>query len=113
MASRSSDPVTGSATDLRISNGQARSHPEEVAAAVRAAAMGDREAWNRLVDWFAPTVWAVARCHPLNAADAADVSHITWLRLVENLGRIEQPEHVGAWLATTAKRESQRMLRLP
>jgi RNA polymerase sigma factor (sigma-70 family) len=34
------------------------------------------------------------------------------MRLVENLTRIEQPERVGAWLATTARRESLRVLRL-
>jgi RNA polymerase sigma factor (sigma-70 family) len=83
-----------------------------VATLVGAAANGDRNAWNALVDRFAPTVWAVARGHRLNAADAADVSQTTWLRLVENLHRIEQPERVGAWLATTARRESWRCLRM-
>jgi RNA polymerase sigma factor (sigma-70 family) len=82
------------------------------AALVEAAAAGSRDAWNELVTRFAPTVWAVARGHRLNAADAADVSQTTWMRLVENLTRIEQPERVGAWLATTARRESLRVLRL-
>ena len=34
-----------------------------------------------------------------------------WLRLVENLGRLQDPERVGAWLATTARRECLRTLR--
>ena len=84
----------------------------EVARLVEAASAGDSGAWNKLVDRFSPIVWAIARGHHLNAADAADVSQTTWLRLVENLDRIEQPERVGAWLATTARRESQRVLRL-
>lgn len=79
---------------------------------VRRAAAGDHSAWDRLVDRFASTVWAVARAHRLSAADAADVSQTTWLRLLQNLERIEQPERVGAWLATTARRESLRLLRL-
>lgn len=79
---------------------------------VRAAATGDPDAWNGLVDRFASTVWAVARAHRLNAADAADVSQTTWLKLLENLDRIQQPDRVGAWLATTARRESLRLLRL-
>lgn len=79
---------------------------------VRAAADGDKWAWDRLVERFAGTVWAVARGHRLNAADAADVSQTTWLRLVENLDRIQQPDRVGAWLATTARRESLRVLKL-
>ncbi len=48
----------------------------------------------------------------LNAADAADVSQTTWLRFVQHLDRIEQPERVGGWLATTARREALRVLRM-
>ena len=79
---------------------------------VRAAGAGDSRAWDALVQRFASTVWAVARAHRLNASDAADVSQTTWMRLVENLDRIQQPDRVGAWLATTARRESLRLLRL-
>jgi RNA polymerase sigma factor (sigma-70 family) len=79
---------------------------------VRAAGAGDFDAWNELVNRFAGMVWAVARRHRLSAADAADVSQTTWLRLVEQLNRIEHPERVGGWLATTARRESLRVLRL-
>jgi RNA polymerase sigma factor (sigma-70 family) len=83
-----------------------------VASLVRRAANGDQRAWNALVEQFASTVWAIARGYRLGAADAADVSQTTWLRLVEHLDRIEQPERVGAWLATTARRESFRVLRM-
>jgi len=79
---------------------------------VSGAAGGDPAAWDALVDRFAGTVWAVARGHRLSAADAADVSQTTWLRLVEHLDRIEQPDRVGGWLATTARRESLRLLRM-
>ena len=79
---------------------------------VRAAGGGDFGAWNELVNRFAGMVWTVARRHRLSAADAADVSQTTWLRLVEQLNRIEHPERVGGWLATTARRESLRVLRL-
>jgi RNA polymerase sigma factor (sigma-70 family) len=82
-----------------------------VAELVNRAAGGEQQAWNALVDRFAPTVWAIARAHRLNEASAADVSQTTWLRLVEHLDRITQPERVGAWLATTARRESLRVLR--
>jgi RNA polymerase sigma factor (sigma-70 family) len=84
----------------------------EITALVKAASAGDHAAWNALVDRFASTVWAIARAHRLNAADAADVSQTTWLRLLEHLDRIQQPERVGAWLATTARRESLRVLRV-
>jgi RNA polymerase sigma factor (sigma-70 family) len=79
---------------------------------VRDAAAGDQAAWNRLVERFNGLVWAVARAHRLAGADASDVVQTTWLRLVENLDRVQDPERVGAWLATTARRECLRTLRL-
>ena len=84
----------------------------DVALLVEAAAIGDQDAWNALVERFASTVWAIARGYRLNSADAADVFQTTWLRLLEHLDRIEQPERVGAWLGTTARRECLRVLRI-
>jgi RNA polymerase sigma factor (sigma-70 family) len=83
----------------------------EVAELVQAAADGDRDAWDALVDRFNGLVWSVARSHRLSTIDASDVVQTTWLRLVENLSRLQDPERVGAWLATTARRESLRTLR--
>jgi len=54
---------------------------------------------------------ATGRRYRLTAADVAELQQTTWLRLVENLHRIEQPERVGGWLATTARRESLQLLR--
>jgi RNA polymerase sigma factor (sigma-70 family) len=85
---------------------------DEHAALVRRAAAGDSAAWNGLVDRFGGLVWSIARAHRLSDADAADVSQTTWLRLVEHLERIRQPERVGAWIAATARNECLRVLRL-
>src|SRR5947199_10585188 len=79
---------------------------------VRAAAAGDQAAWNELVERYQGLVWATARSFRLSRADAADVAQTTWLRLVENLDRIRDPERLGSWLATTARRESLRHIRL-
>lgn len=84
---------------------------ERIAKLVSSAAAGDQRAWNSLVQQFGGMVWAVARAHRLRDADAADVSQATWLRLLENLGRLKDPARVGAWLATTARRECLRVLR--
>ena len=84
----------------------------DVGALVRAAATGDEQAWSELVDRYGGLVWSVARAHRLPPADAADVVQTTWLRLVEHLDRLQDPAHVGSWLATTARRESLRALRL-
>jgi RNA polymerase sigma factor (sigma-70 family) len=79
---------------------------------VRAAADGDQAAWNGIVDRFQGLVWATARAHRLSQADAADVAQTTWLRVVENLDRIREPEALGGWIATTARRECLRHIRL-
>ena len=70
-----------------------------------AAASGDADAWSTVVERFTGLLSATARAHRLSAADAADVVQTTWLRLVENLDRIQDPERLGGWLATTARRE--------
>lgn len=85
-------------------------HAGDEAALVRAAAGGDRQAWERLVDSYIGLIWAIARNHRLSFGDAADVSQTTWLRLIENIDRIEDPSRIGAWLATTARRECLRVL---
>jgi RNA polymerase sigma factor (sigma-70 family) len=79
---------------------------------IRAANGGDEAAWEAIVDRFAGLVWSTARAHRLAPGDAADVAQTTWLRLVENLDRIKDPERLGAWLATTARRECLRHIRL-
>jgi RNA polymerase sigma factor (sigma-70 family) len=86
--------------------------PEEAADLVVRAREGDQAAWDRLVEGYAGLVWAITRNHRLNQGDAADVSQTTWLRLVENIDRLDDPRRVGAWLATTARRECLRVLRL-
>jgi RNA polymerase sigma factor (sigma-70 family) len=81
-------------------------------ALIRAASDGDNAAWEAIVDRFSGLVWATTRAHRLSPAEAADVTQTTWLRLVENLDRIHDPERLGAWLATTARRECLRHIRL-
>ncbi|MBP2475938.1 RNA polymerase sigma factor (sigma-70 family) [Crossiella equi] len=66
--------------------------------------------WTELVDRYAGLVWAVARSHSLTGHEAADVSQTTWLRLAEHHHRLHRPERVQAWLVTTARRESLRVL---
>lgn len=85
--------------------------PERAADLVGRAAGGDQAAWDQLVDDLTGLLWSVARSHGLEAADAADVVQTAWLRLAENLGRLHEPSRVSAWLVTTARRESLRLLR--
>jgi RNA polymerase sigma factor (sigma-70 family) len=75
------------------------------------AGAGNSAAWDELVSRYSGLVWAVARGFALSMADAADVSQTTWLRLVEHLTKLREPEHLGGWLATTARNECLRLLR--
>jgi RNA polymerase sigma factor (sigma-70 family) len=84
---------------------------DELTPVVRAAAGGDREAWERLVDYFSGLVTSVTRAHRLGHADGADVAQTVWLRLFEHLGDLEQPEAIGAWLTSVARNECLRVLR--
>jgi RNA polymerase sigma factor (sigma-70 family) len=84
----------------------------ELGTLVRAARDGDGESWNALVERYSGLIWAVARSHRLGDADAADVFQTTWLRLVEHLDDIRNPEGLGSWLATTARHECLRVLRV-
>jgi len=79
---------------------------DEITQLVERAAAGDARAWNELVEEFGGLVWSIARAHRLSHEEAADVSQTTWMRLVEQFDRLQKPSRVGAWLATTARRES-------
>lgn len=84
---------------------------ESVTDLVRRAGAGEQQAWNALVVRYENLIWSVARGYRLETADAGDVVQTTWLRLLENLTRIEQPERLAGWLVTTARRECLQLLR--
>lgn len=83
----------------------------DAALLLKAAADGDESAWSELEARFGPRMWAIARACGLGEADAADAVQGAWLRLLENLDRIREPSCVGAWLATTVRREAVQSLR--
>ena len=85
---------------------------DDVATLLGRANDGEQKAWNAIVDRFTNLLWSVARGHRLGTADAADVVQTTWLRLVEHLHEIREPERLTAWLITTARRESLRVVGL-
>jgi DNA-directed RNA polymerase specialized sigma24 family protein len=101
--------------DCRASAGASAPGDHAAAAAselVARANLGDRVAWDQLVDQYGGMVWAVARAQGLRPDDAADVSQVTWLLLTQHLGSIQEPGRLGVWLLQTATREAYRMRRL-
>jgi RNA polymerase sigma factor (sigma-70 family) len=84
---------------------------QRISRLVESAAAGDQSSWDALVREFGGMVWAVARGYRLPDADAADVVQATWVALLEHITTLNDPARVGAWLATTARREALRVLR--
>jgi len=78
---------------------------------VTRARNGDQQAWDALVERYAPLVWSICRRYPLGNADAQDVSQTVWLRLVGQLGSLRDPAAIPGWLATTTQRECARAVR--
>src|SRR5215212_11432256 len=80
-------------------------------ALVAAAAAGEARAWSQLIDRYAVLIRSVCRAHRLADTDADDVAQLTWLRAVEHIGRLRDPDRFGAWITTTARHECLRVLR--
>ena len=71
---------------------------------------GDERAWAALVERYAPLIWSLCRRYRLDATDTADVGQNVWLLLVNQLGKIRDPAALPGWLATTTRRECQRVV---
>ena len=78
---------------------------------VAGARNGDKQAWDALVERYAPLIWSICRRHRLSGADADDVGQSVWLRLVDQLDKVRDPAALPGWLATTTRRECVRVLR--
>ena len=72
---------------------------------VARARNGDQQAWDALIERYAPLVWSICRRYRLDRADAEDVGQTVWLRLVDHLDRLRDPDALPGWLATTTRRE--------
>jgi len=84
--------------------------PTDVAVLVQQVAAGDEHAWGQLVERYLPLVCGLIRRHRLHGADADDVSQTVWLRLVEHIGRLREPEALPGWLASTTRNECLRVI---
>ena len=78
---------------------------------VTCARDGDGQAWDALVERYAPLIWSICRRYRLDRADADDVAQSVWLSLVDRLDKIREPAALPGWLATTTRRECGRLVR--
>jgi RNA polymerase sigma factor (sigma-70 family) len=81
-----------------------------VVALVRRASGGDQDAWNSLVERYAPLVYTICARYRLTNHDVEDVGQNVWLLLVEQLGKLREPAALPGWLATTTARECLRVV---
>ena len=77
---------------------------------VTTARNGDKQAWDALVERYAPLVWSICRRHQLGDTDAESVGQIVWLQLQDHLSSVPHPAALPGWLATTTRRECLRVL---
>ena len=83
----------------------------ELTALVPRARNGDKQAWDELVERYAPLIWSICRRYQLRRADADDVGQHVWLHLVDKLAFLRDPAALPGWLATTTRRECSRVRR--
>jgi RNA polymerase sigma factor (sigma-70 family) len=80
--------------------------PEVVAAAAR----GHELAWAELHRRYDTMLRRILAGYRLSRPDLDDVLQETWVRLLRSIRRLEDPNAVGAWLCTTARREALRAM---
>lgn len=77
---------------------------------IGAARAGDHAAWTRLIERYDRTLRSIARSYRISPTEVDDVTQVAWMRLWEHIERLSHPSAVGAWLATTVRREAMRVL---
>lgn len=82
-----------------------------IADLVSRARNGEQQAWDGLVERYAPLIWSICRKYRLHGTDAEDASQSVWLHLVNHLDSVRDPAALPGWLATTTQRECTRILR--
>ena len=66
---------------------------------------GDEAAWEAIVSRYERLVYTIPARYGLTPSEVDDVFQSVWLSLLNNLGRLREPDRISAWLVTTARRE--------
>ncbi|HEX6622174.1 MAG TPA: sigma-70 family RNA polymerase sigma factor [Pyrinomonadaceae bacterium] len=85
-----------------------RQTDEQLVAACR---RGDEVAWEALVKRYQRLVYAVPRRAGLDEDAASEVFQEVFTTLLQSIDTIEQPSRLHAWLVTTARRKTWRVIR--
>lgn len=77
---------------------------------IKACRGGDEAAWEALVERYQKLIYTIPRRAGLDEDQAAEVFQEVFTTLLEKLADIEQPERLHAWLVTTARRKTWRVI---
>lgn len=70
---------------------------------IKAVLAGEKAAYERLYDCYAPLIRAVCYDTTANLADAQDLAQDVFMRAYEKLNRLRSPERFGKWLVGIAR----------
>ena len=77
---------------------------------VLACRRGDQLAWEKLIRRYQRLIYAIPLRAGLDQDDAAEVFQDVFTTLFQKLNDIEDPEKLQAWLVTTARRKTWRII---
>ncbi|HEX5707182.1 MAG TPA: sigma-70 family RNA polymerase sigma factor [Pyrinomonadaceae bacterium] len=80
-------------------------------ALVLACRRGEEAAWEALVGRYQRLIYAIPRRAGLDEDLASEVFQEVFATLLQNVETIEQPSRLHAWLVTTARRKTWRLIR--
>jgi RNA polymerase sigma factor (sigma-70 family) len=80
--------------------------PAELVSRIRAR---DESVWRDMSGQYEPLLRSIARQSRLSPEDTDDIVQLTWLRCLEHLDQLTDPEKLGGWLATICRRECIRL----
>ena len=80
-------------------------------ALVLACRRGDESAWETLIRRYQRLIYSIPRRAGLDEFSSAEVFQNVFVSLVQRLDQIEHPDRIHAWLVTTSRRETWRLIR--
>jgi RNA polymerase sigma factor (sigma-70 family) len=81
----------------------------ELVSRIGAIGAEDESVWREMSDRYEPLLRWIARSCRLSAEDTNDVVQFTWLRCLEHINQLKDPDRLSGWLATICRRECIRL----
>src|ERR1700761_9458180 len=72
---------------------------------------GDQDAWGLLVERYERLVFSVALRNGVSRDEAADITQMTFIALLESIEKLREEQRVASWLMSVARRLAWRQRR--